>query len=583
MSNEIDTDKVFIRGIFDWWFRVPDYQRPFVWGVDQVNDLLDDVSEWGQVRSESEYFLGSIVLQSRNDNGFTEYDLLDGQQRLSTCLLIHAVGRDLTNNKLLKKSCRESVFQEANPFDNIPERMRIIYDIRDDVRVFIDQFVKPDGGTNNEEGLKKHLDVSDPSVPNLARAILEIRRFFTQNSTINLEKFFTFFRNKVMMVYVASADLDDAFRMFTVLNDRGMKLRGSDILKTQNLRALKQEKASVEEQRKWAQYWEAIEGELGDDFDIFLSHLRAVLVKDKARLSLLQEFEENIYSPRFFDRQEKKYVDREPLLKLGRDTFRFVERYYKHYQQLFSGNNFALNNTWEFDNLVMLLNEHSQANFWVPPLLHYIETFGEQRILDFLRKLENKFCGDWVTFQTPTDRIRNMNRVTQAIDEINADSSHSQDEKSDKLLQEAIFDFDRAWFSRVLEQEPIYRRRFARYLLFKLDVLYSSPDTRLQTPRWISVEHILPQNPDNSSQWCKNFSEEEREQWTDRLGNLVLLSRRKNSSQGRLDFPQKKEKYFKNNIELFPISLRVMTASKWDLPALKAHHEEVIFRLSNPI
>jgi hypothetical protein len=44
--------------------------------------------------------------------------------------------------------------------------------------------------------------------------------------------------------------------------------------------------------------WEEIEGELGENFDIFLSQLRTVLVKDKARLNLLREFEDNIYEPK---------------------------------------------------------------------------------------------------------------------------------------------------------------------------------------------------------------------------------------------------------------------------------------------
>ena len=108
MSNSIDSNKIFIRDVFKWWFRVPDYQRPYVWGLDQVNDLLDDVAEWGISRPESEYFLGSIVLQQRSNNGIVEYDLLDGQQRLSTLLMVHAVGRDLTTNEDLAASCRNT-------------------------------------------------------------------------------------------------------------------------------------------------------------------------------------------------------------------------------------------------------------------------------------------------------------------------------------------------------------------------------------------------------------------------------------------------------------------------------------------
>lgn len=580
MNSSIESNKILIRDIFQWWFRVPDYQRPYVWGADQVNDLLDDVAQWQETRPDSEYFLGSLVLQQRQANGITEYDLLDGQQRLTTCLIAHAVARDLSSNQQLRGSCRKVVFQEENLFDNIPERVRIVYDIRDEVRDFADNFIKRDGGTNDEEGLTQALQADDLSVRNMANAILEVRRFFLEGDGVgNLENFFQFFRNKVLMVYVASPNLDDAFRMFTVLNDRGMKLRGSDILKTLNLRALREAQVGEPERRKWAQFWEDLEGELGEDFDVFLSHLRTVLVKDKARLSLLQEFEDNIYQPRSYDRQQRAYQDLPPLLKPGLPTFQFIQRYHQHYQQIFSRNNYHLEHSWRFDNLITLLADTSTADFWVPPLLRYRDLFGEQRIVDFLSKLESKFCGDWVTSRTPTDRITAMNRITAAIDGVSQMAGASKEHKISALLNATVFDFDHAQFRHILSTEEIYSRRFARYLLFKVDVLYASADTHLQQPTQMSVEHILPQNPQSTSQWCQDFSPQERERWTHRIGNLVLISRRKNSAQGRLDFYEKKSKYFKNNVEIFPNSVRVMQVGQWDLSTLQAHHQEVVDKL----
>jgi hypothetical protein len=103
----------------------------------------------------------------------------------------------------------------------------------------------------------------------------------------------------------------------------------------------------------------------------------------------------------------------------------------------------------------------------------------------------------------------------------------------------------------------------------------------MQVPTNMSVEHVLPQNPQEDSQWCKDFSEKERAEWTNRLGNLVLISRRKNSSQGRSDFTVKKEKYFRKNVETFPNSLRVIQKPKWDLTILKTHHAEVVSLLSS--
>ena len=92
----------------------------------------------------------------------------------------------------------------------------------------------------------------------------------------------------------------------------------------------------------------------------------------------------------------------------------------------------------------------------------------------------------------------------------------------------------------------------------------------------MSVEHILPQNPSSQSQWVNDFTEEQRESWTDRIGNLLLISRRKNSSLGRMDFSNKKNKYFKNNVETFPNSVRVMQTDEWNLATLSKNYQEVV-------
>jgi hypothetical protein len=584
--NHIDSNKIFIKDAFAWWYRVPEYQRPYVWGTDQVNDLLEDIAYALTTKPNGEYFLGSIVLQKRTvqDEGkeYMENDLLDGQQRLTTCLMLHSVARDLSQDNRLKDTCRETVFQEENPYDGIPERLRIVYDIRGDVRDFVTRFLKPDDGTNDEIGLREATKSTDASVRNMAAAILEIRRYFSQTDVPKVEAFFPFFRNKVLLIYVASSQLEDAFRLFTVLNDRGMKLRNSDILKTMNLRALKEQGGSDQEQKQAAQMWEEMEGELGEDFDVFLAHVRTVLVKEKARLGLLQEFEDNIYKPTQFQKDTKQYKKLPPLLEEGRRTFEFIKRYRQHHLILRSGNNYHLNDSWEFDNLISLLTDAGLADFWMPPLLHYREVFGEERIVEFLRKLENKFFGDWIARETPTTRIEAMNAILKKFDEVKALTGSKQDQV-EALLKSKVFDFDKAEFFNQLDTAAIYGRRFARYVLYKLDMIYGGKSVRLQPPKEISVEHILPQNPADSSQWCKDFSPQDREEWTDRLGNLVLISRRKNTAQGRLDYADKKARYFEKNIEPFPNSLRVLKKTDWTPTSLKANHAEVLEKLTEYI
>jgi hypothetical protein len=93
----------------------------------------------------------------------------------------------------------------------------------------------------------------------------------------------------------------------------------------------------------------------------------------------------------------------------------------------------------------------------------------------------------------------------------------------------------------------------------------------------LSVEHVLPQSPKVGSQWCKDFSDEYRRVWTDMLGNLVLISSKKNSSQGRMDFEEKKKKYFEVRISGCANSLRVIQGHDvWTPKELEANHHLVV-------
>ena len=350
MAQKIESDKLLVKDVFSKWFRIPEYQRPYVWDKDQVMELLDDVMQARISHPDSQYFLGSMVLKRNwKEEGTTKYeefDLLDGQQRLTTLFLITAVVRDLTekSNTSRQKTCHETIYQMANPDDNIPERLRIVFDIRDQVKEFINEYVKEDGGTTKEDELKLKISNSeeDISIRNMAKAILNIRDYFTTNS---IDDFFPYLRSNVLLIYVCADELEDAFRLFTVMNSRGVKLRNSDIIKAENLGSILDNNKRLE----WAKKWEETESYFAEDFDAFLSHLRTILVKQKAAVSLLKEFEDNIYNPTSYDRTNKTKTKLPPLLNKGEDTFKFVDKYKKHYEQLFDNENYDLTRSFELN------------------------------------------------------------------------------------------------------------------------------------------------------------------------------------------------------------------------------------------
>lgn len=352
MKNEIKSEKILVGNIFsEMWFRIPAYQRPYVWGNDQVTELLEDTSYAMSEKPDSEYFLGSFVFQSHKNTSegieFTENDLLDGQQRITTMLLIFSVLRDRVQEQDAIKGCQECIFQEANKFKRIPERSRIIFEIRQDALDFIEKLSKTKGFTQHEGVLGGFEKSDDISVRNMARAIRLINQFFDERAgQIRAEEYFDFLLNNVLMIYISTEKLDDAFRLFTILNDRGMPLRNSDILKSINLGALQND----QEKKKYAKLWEDAESELGEDFDRFLSYVRTILVKEKARLSLLQEYEDKIYDPK--EKEKATSLKKPALLKKGRQTFEFIERHLSHYRQIISASNYNITGDFRFDNLI---------------------------------------------------------------------------------------------------------------------------------------------------------------------------------------------------------------------------------------
>ena len=115
---------------------------------------------------------------------------------------------------------------------------------------------------------------------------------------------------------------------------------------------------------------------------------------------------------------------------------------------------------------------------------------------------------------------------------------------------------------------PIYLDLSARacaLLLTRIDALVGAEGVD-HDYSVVSVEHVLPRNPPQDSQWLQWYSEQsQREQWTNRLGNLVLLSRRKNSAAQNYEFNRKKSAYFfKGGVAPYAITTQVLeSVSNW--------------------
>ena len=553
-SGAIEADKQILQKIFsqDFWFVIPEYQRPYVWQKDNIEELIEDLYYAFEHKEDNEYFLGSLVLKNTNNQNFTEYEVLDGQQRLTTFFMMIAVLRDLLEDEDYKSTMREMIYQKENKLKKIPSRNRITYYIRDNVESFISEFIISDNGTLKKDELLHRAESDNISISNMANGILIINNLLSQKE--NLEEFVVFLLNKALFIYVSTENTEDAFRLFTILNDRGIPLTSADILKSTNIGQIQKE-----ELKKYSKIWEEIEAKYGDNFDRFLVFIRNILVKQKPHANLLDEFEKNIY--------EKGKLNK------GKDTIDLLSKYDEIYDEIIELENKKLSN--EYKNLITIMKIGLQSEDWIPPLMYYYSKFKFNRLDDFLKRLEYKFAGDLVAQESPTTRIENMNKIMREIEKIDISNLNDFINNSD------VFDINKRAYREVIDGN-IYKRRFNRYLLLKLEYLMTDNTVHLSSYKTISVEHILPQNPSINSQWRNDFTDEEREFWTHKIANLVLISKRKNSKLSNLDYEDKKEKYLNERIDVFKGSKVFIDKNlKWTVDVLQKRQEKLVNMLIN--
>ena len=280
-KGAIDANKAILQKIFspDFWFIVPEYQRPYVWQEDNVQELIEDLYYAFENKPNHEYFLGALVLKRTKELQFNEYELLDGQQRLTTLCLMIAVLRDLIEKPIYKSTLSEMVYQEENELRQIPARNRIKYNTRDKVKDFMRLFIVQNEGTKDDK-VKELTEHTNTSVSNMAKSLLTMQEIFSQKD--NLEEFAIFLLNKVLFIYVSTESTEDAFRLFTILNDRGMPLSHADILKSINIGEV-----PTEDLYNYSIYWETLEEKHGEKFDRFLSFARTILLKNRQTDNLL--------------------------------------------------------------------------------------------------------------------------------------------------------------------------------------------------------------------------------------------------------------------------------------------------------
>jgi len=227
----IESQDMTLEKLFDEFYVIPDYQREYVWEGKEVNEFIQDIYEEfsEQIQNTySEYFIGSIIVCGRGEK---LYEVIDGQQRMTTAYLVLCAIRDylliINPNERIEalKNKIAALYTDNWGNDQFRHRVELQYE--------------ESRGILENIALQVNLDPISPtrSVKNIQNAYVEIRDFLSDQfeadklAISNLKKFYAYFLKNVKLIRVKTASVAHALKIYSTLNHRGLPLDDMDLLK----------------------------------------------------------------------------------------------------------------------------------------------------------------------------------------------------------------------------------------------------------------------------------------------------------------------------------------------------------------
>ncbi|GAA7737207.1 DUF262 domain-containing protein [Helicobacter pylori] len=539
------------------YYQIPIYQRPYQWGKEQCEELLNDLFENYEDHGEDDYFCGSLVfIQPNKDN---KTDIVDGQQRLSTFILLAKVLATLYYERLdpmIQEYLQES-WSDRHEDGKKKKRERLDFDLvgsnaKKDFQEALDFFDDLDASKGENS---KSNDPSKGKNSYLKNAIC-LKNYLEKEEIEDINGFIQWLYLKVNFITITCSDTDMALRIFNVLNARGLPLHATDIFKGELLKKLTEEK----EQEKLATRWENLRQKCLDNgfametlFSQHLTYLHPKTSKERMKIRLNTQFDELQKSP-------LEYLD-------------VVEDFYNAYCEVL-----------EMQDRYAHLLSYLEDNYWRAILCASIlHDYSESKIEALKELLVKFYYQHWVAGRTKSTReqtccnIINALKEKKNIDDIISIARKNLGEYSvtqhfkEKLRDSLVLYKKQPTKKQPTKKQPTKNPWIKPILILVEYFMSDDPNPKRIQTNDFHVEHILPQKPTLSSQWAKDFSEEERERYTHSLANLTLLGGKSNIEASNLDFKDKKKIYMGEEISLSKKKpFRVMTCYKMTIDI--AHH-----------
>ncbi len=544
------------------YYQIPIYQRPYQWTEENCEKLLDDLFFNYEDDRESDYFCGSLVLIaiSEDPKKAKTYDIVDGQQRLSTFILLAKVLAALYSERLTEESkdyLQESLITKYGKKDRL-NFSAVGFNSKKDFQYALTSFNDVPISNNKNNYLKNAIC---------------LKNYLRKKEIEDINDFIEWLYLKVVFITITCPDADKALRIFNVLNARGLALNATDIFKGELLKHAKEH-----EQEEFVSRWNDLSQKCSDNdlaietlFSWYLTYLNPVTSKEKMEKRLVTWF---------------KNLNKTPL-----EYLKGVEDFYNAYCEVLEMQ----------DRYAHLLSYKDDDHLIVILCASLLHRYNESEI-EALKKLLVKFYyQDWVAGQTKNTRSQTCCNIINALKEkksvehtASVVKKYLNDKNITQRFKENLQDSNLYTKFYFINGKSGKKNSWLKPILILANYFMSdnANPTYIKMDDDLHVERILPQNPDPSSQWVKDFSEEERGLYTHSLANLTLLRVKKNTKALKealnQDFKEKKEIYMGKPVALDnKKTFRVMTCydmtkndvcryTEWTPKSLEKRKEELI-------
>lgn len=340
-------------------YKILAYQCLCFWEKNTVEQLLDDVWE-AFVANDKEYFIGSLITIEREKGRL--YDVVDGHQRLTTLNLIFSRLRggvdEPAKSELGRRVLPRNALTGEQETPRLTLRQRNQNSFRRHVRA---------GEAVSEAVRKEVAKEQDAPKQRIIENLEAIDSFIAQHDQKTLNLFAKYLLSRIYVEFVTTASWQSAYRLFNVLNARGMALLNADLIKNMLFARLGGNAARRSDlDEAWLEREELIGIER---LDQFMAHHRSSVVATKARKALHEEFE--------------------PLYETAATPFTFFEEVHT------SARNYlrVLRNEFEAPSARRAVRSLKRVAFeeWIPPQLAFLNSpvadLPEGEFVDLLERI----------------------------------------------------------------------------------------------------------------------------------------------------------------------------------------------------